>query len=152
MSFKINYTLDPEYLRVYENGIISGQLSISVNGKDFPSLYWNDLVAKLLNMWCYYLLELINGESTGEFDFMDGSYSFIVRTLPDKKIHLRCIEDYKETDLSIEIPLKDFMKEIISASKAIIDHFSRMELESGDIKGLEKSLERLIHGARLAMI
>lgn len=152
MSFRINYTLDPEYLRAYENGNISGQLSISINDKDFPSLYWNDLIAKVLNMWCYYSLSLINGESVEEFDFMDGSYSFIVRILPNRKIHLRCVEDYKDTDLSNEIALKDFLKEIISASTAIIDYFNKMGLESNDIKGLEKSLERLIQGARLAMV
>ena len=49
-NIKINCTFDENLLR-FSNEVITGQISISIGTFKFPSLYWNDFVAYLLEFW-----------------------------------------------------------------------------------------------------
>jgi hypothetical protein len=120
VEFKINYILNDKYIRISSSGVITGQLSISINNQYFPSQFWDDFIIRVLDMWLDSTIKLLEGSSVEDFAFMDGSYSFLVRVVPDNKFHIRCIEDYKETDLHTEVAIKDFVTNLLSGSRDIL--------------------------------
>ena len=137
MSFRINYSIDSS--SELKSGVIYGTFSISIDSHYFPEQHWTDFIVRVLGMWTYNLKELLNGRTTVDFPFMDGSYYFIARRIPQDKIQITCYADDVLVDNPIELDLQLFKKEILDTSKNILAMFFN-QADHKDLLALKKGI------------
>jgi hypothetical protein len=78
---KIKVEFDDSQLARYQQG--QGQLLFEITMQDgsteYPMPHWSDFGYVVLGWWRGTILQLLNGEDEGEFDFMDGPYCIQAR-------------------------------------------------------------------------
>jgi hypothetical protein len=62
-------------------GAIFGEVSVRVDGREFPGPRWNDFVVIVLGWWSEKCAALLRGASCEEFLFMDGPFLFTVEAI-----------------------------------------------------------------------
>ena len=141
-NIKINCTFDENLLR-FSNEVITGQISISIGTFTFPSLYWNDFVAYLLEFWSDAIINLYEGISFVEdFTFMDGSYNFIATKYSEDQLEVLFYEDNKRLKNEFLISIYDLKLEIEQKINALIRYIIENRWDY-DISSLQKRLKQL---------
>lgn len=141
-NIKINCTFDENLLR-FSNEVITGQISIFIGTFTFPSLYWNDFVAYLLEFWSDAIINLYEGISFVEdFTFMDGSYNFIATKYSEDQLEVLFYEDNKRLKNEFLISIYDLKLEIEQKINALIRYIIENRWDY-DISSLQKRLKQL---------
>lgn len=68
--------IDKDSLNKSRSGLITGRISIEINGTFFPEREWDDFVVVILNFWGEAFKRLIENGHSEEFRFMDGPFYF----------------------------------------------------------------------------
>ena len=141
-NIKISCTFDEDVLR-FSNGVMAGQISISIGIFKFPSLYWNDFVAYILEFWSDAIINLYEGISFVEdFTFMDGSYNFIATKYSENQLEVLFYKDDKRLKNEFLISIYDLKLEIEEKINAPTRYIIENRWDY-DISSLQKRLKQL---------
>ena len=133
--------VDVRTLRMARSGMISGVISILLNGEYFPEKEWNDFPVIVLYMWLDAAARVWQGTlSDAEFRFMDGPFWFEV-TPRGKSWFIRCQDDHGSSGPSegprAEIDAKFMTESIITCANRVLDVCKIKSWNNRDINDLQ---------------
>jgi hypothetical protein len=124
----------------------TGNIWLVINGHAFPAPQWNDFIVVILGWWAESLLRLLRNSSTKEtVNFMDGPYAVEVSKTSSGGLHFRALEGANRSieRASGEGPALQFIRELISQSRDVLEGCRRQRWWSEDAEKLESSLDAL---------
>lgn len=119
---------------------ITGEIWLQNDEFSFPAEKWSDFPVVILGWWLANLQPLIAGlEKEAECSFMDGPFFFNVIVETDSDWRLQCIEGgFKKNVIQFELNVapKQFLNEILSAARVVLDTCEKLSHESRDTRTL----------------
>ena len=89
MKEEVFLILEDTSLERYSSEKIFGNIYLNSAYRYFPEKDWNDFVVIILGWWIDSLAKLHSNQSSEEiFNFMDGSYAFLIKKIDTKLCHL----------------------------------------------------------------
>lgn len=146
MTYPPHITVDPDTLALTDGGGITGRISISIAGNEFPADDWRDFVVVILGWVTAALRRVIENVGISErVHFMEGPYILDVHALEGGRIALlasrrgEVIEELAADYASA----KEFALEVIAASRQILRACSHRGFANRDIETLEHDVDEL---------
>jgi hypothetical protein len=124
---------------------ITGEIWLEVGDFSFPSQSWSDFPVIILSWWLDALDMLHTANSTTEFLFMDGPYSFTVSRRNGECV-LQCIEDPRGDKESLwqgVVNLNGLSSQVRSAATSGVQQCRRRGWTTPDTSSLESTVAAL---------
>ena len=136
----IKVVVDTASLCRAQTGGITGRVCLSGPAGDFPESEWSDFPVVVLAWWVEGLCDLASGRAT-EFRglFMDGPFSFTVKTGPGRTARVSYGSRDEETTIGIQ-PIDSLLESALLAGKLVAAECSRRQWESNDLETLRRVL------------
>ena len=127
-------------------GKITGSIWLSMAGREFPAIGWNDFVVIILNWWLEALLALlVRKTDLGTFQFMDGPYRVVIRFLDAERALLEFFDDHEGNGLvaASTVIKADLLAEVIGAAKQVSDLLAEHNWVDAEVDKLRSNLASL---------
>jgi hypothetical protein len=132
---------DPNALHQSKKGSVTGVVYFDFGAnRQFPVAGWDDFVVVVANWWIAALRQIVEGQITAEFYFMDGPYR-ITAVSQEASLLLRCIEDRSDAGevYTVAVEMRDLERELITFARAVLSACEKAAIESTDLDLLRRS-------------
>ena len=146
MSNEFLINIVPETLSRSSSGAITGRLSVTIGGTDFPEKEWVDFIVIVLGWWIDEVISILEEHSDESIcEFMDGSFEFKIQSEGKKYLHISFVDmiddetRYSDVTVSKEIVIRS----LLLASNAVIKECRNKKWTDNDIVNFESKINRL---------
>lgn len=127
-------------------GGVYGNLSLQLNGLNFPEAQWTDFVVVVLCWWCRAAFQLLQGQTeSAELRFMEGPFLVELRVSTPDTWHISLVEAGLTRRIrdSAEVKANPLVQSIVEASERAIAACRRQGWSSSDIDDLGSAVATL---------
>jgi|GEM_PF-3098464 len=133
----------------WDDSCVIGDIHIDIDGFAFPRRQWTDSLSEVLIMWAESFLSMLESilKSEEEFFFLDGPFSFIIRTNGASLAQLHLLENTKPLyEIPHEISFYSILYSVIQLIEKVIGDDRLKEVQQ--IKRLKNMSLRLKSAAQ----
>lgn len=143
-AFGIN--ISPETLSRATSGAITGRLSVTIDGLDYPEKEWSDFIVIVLSWWIDEILSILKQESDNAIcEFMDGSYEFAIDRIDQRDWKISFVEKIKSGKRQANITINSSMvtDSLLKTSRRVLQACKANHWTDSVIKNFENKIQHL---------
>ena len=128
------------------DGVVTGNMTVNLNGNYIPENRWYDFVADVLAWWLREAQKFVSGERRLVFPFMDGPFELRFSDKGGGFYDVAFVQCGAESDTVLvegEATSSGVIRELLRESESLLRHCEQMGLVSSDLENLGSAYSQL---------